>query len=103
MSKTPDESNIIIEQKRRILATGSQTGEKPSWTRHKFRAGLAELLSLEVITSPVKGRGKVRQYQLQERAVAVLSGAKVRLLSVGELAKVGETGFANFTPMQAIG
>jgi hypothetical protein len=76
---------------------------KPEWTRYRFRAGLDELLAQEVLTSPKSGRGKVREYQLNAVASAMFNAPTVKLLAVGELAKVGEMDFAKLNPVQAIG
>ena len=96
----------IMERKLTEFSIDDLKASKPDWTRYKLRAGLDELLRLEVLTSPVRGRGKARQYELQAPAASSLNGASVRLLSgreVGELAKVGENEFANFTPKSATG
>ena len=79
---------------------------RPDWTRYKFRAGINELLKLEVLTSASAGRGKVRQYSLQTEAAASLKSPTISLLSGNEInnpAKVGEDGFANFTSTAATG
>jgi len=86
---------LIVAAKLDRFTTEDLKPLRPSWTRHRFRAGLAELLKAEALTSPRNGRGKVREFIVQPWAESLLEGPSVRLLEVGELAKVGEIGFAN--------
>jgi hypothetical protein len=97
---------LIQSAKLKTFTMDDLQTRQPDWTRYRFRAGLDELLNQEVLTSTKCGRGTVRQYELQPGAAALLAAANVVLLSageVGELAKVGEAHFANFTPGAAIG
>jgi len=78
----------------------------PDWTRYRYRTALNELLKIEVIVSPVGGRGKVRKYNLCPTAIATLAAPAVRLLTaqeVRDLAKVGEGEFSNLIPDTAAG
>ena len=79
---------------------------RPDWTRYRFRAGLDELMRLEVLSSPVGGRGRVRQYQLRPAAAASLTAPAVRMLSaeeVGDMARHGESNFGNIISNTAVG
>ena len=77
---------------------------RPQWSRYAFRAALEELRGLDYVTSPRGGRGKLREYVMHRGAAhASQASGRIRLRAVGELAKVGETDFANFTPVAGSG
>lgn len=54
--------------------------KRPDWTRHTLRTALDELLALEVLTSPQRGRP--RCYELVPNTLDTLSAPAVRLLPV---------------------
>jgi len=54
--------------------------KRPDWTRHTLRTALDELLALEVLTSPQRGRP--RCYELVPNALDTFSAPAVRLLPV---------------------
>jgi hypothetical protein len=98
-----DVLNIVLERKVTVFTLDDLQKWRSDWSRHKFRSGIAELMGLEVLTSPVCGRGKLRQYQLNEVAAGLLQAPNVHLetrSAVGELAEVGETRFTNFITAQ---
>lgn len=79
-------------------------GLHPEWSRHKVRAGIDELLSLDVLTTGKRTRPQ--KYSLIAAAAALLSAPVVRLLpasAFGDLATFGETAFTNSKPVRAIG
>ncbi|MCZ7647431.1 MAG: hypothetical protein M5U26_19605 [Planctomycetota bacterium] len=76
---------------------------RPGWTRHAFRAALAELLALEYVLSPRGGRGRLRKYRVTPGGAPTASMPTIRLREVGELAKVGEGDFANLIPGAVVG
>jgi hypothetical protein len=78
----------------------------PGWTRHACRAALDELKELDYVSSPRGGRGAPRTYHLHPGSANLASPTaptRITLREVGELAKVGETGFANFIPESETG
>ena len=74
--------------------------KRPEWTRHKIYAGLEDLARVEIVTCS-RGRGKTRQYALQDGATAS-EAPVVRLRPEGELSKLSKAD-NNFTPNRAIG
>jgi len=77
---------------------------RPGWTRHRVRAGIEELLKLEVLATGQRTRP--RKYVLIQSAAALLTAPAVRLLpasAIGDLATSGETAFANSKPALAVG
>jgi hypothetical protein len=93
----------------------------PEWNRHAFRSGLTELIALDYIVSPRGGRGAARVYHVVAGVACPQSSPVTRVTlrpsdevdvrndrsnfdaKVGELAKVGEIGYANFTGHQDTG
>ncbi|MCZ7647448.1 MAG: hypothetical protein M5U26_19690 [Planctomycetota bacterium] len=79
-------------------------GERPDWTRHKLRAGLDELLALEIVASP--RRTRPRQYRLVAPIQLRRAGCEVTLKlpsDIGDLAAFGGANSPNPSQEKATG
>ncbi|MBA3707212.1 MAG: hypothetical protein H0W83_00155 [Planctomycetes bacterium] len=105
--------SALFERKLTTFTMADLRGAFPEWTPYAYKAALLDLLDFGYIDSPNGGRGRLRPYRLVANAAdmpAMLGGIRLRPAaapslsaddvapSVGELAKVGDTGIANFAP-----
>lgn len=95
---------LILKQTRSTFTLDDLKALRPDCTRHRFRAGIDELLRLEVLISV--RRNRPRQYHLNKGAVGLLAPATVRLRparAFGDLAGIGDGTFAKTNPNAATG
>jgi hypothetical protein len=95
---------LIQAEKLTVFDINVLKSMRPEWTRHKFRAALDELLGLEVIASP--RRGRPRRYEVIAPAIETLAAPAIRLLppaETGELPISDSNDLTNSCRMTATG